>query len=145
MGPFVSATPPIGSRSPARASVVSWARLSADGVTESHPARAPAARPRTTSLPTAAWHRAPPPPPLFSLLPHHALFSRVVWSVQLCWVSVKYCHVRGPPICSIRMMYMDWRGKRTYHVYQFSPAGVHRFKSSRLSDMSNCLFVIVST
>jgi uncharacterized membrane protein len=34
-------------------------------------------------------------------------------SIQLCWVSVKGCHVRKPPIGSLRGAYMDWRGKRT--------------------------------
>jgi hypothetical protein len=32
-----------------------------------------------------------------------------------------------------------------WHVGRVSPAGVHRFESPRLSDMTNRLFVAVST
>jgi hypothetical protein len=42
-----------------------------------------------------------------------ALFLRSSESVQLCWVSVKGCHVRGLPAGSVRRTYVDWRGKRT--------------------------------
>jgi hypothetical protein len=47
-----------------------------------------------------------------------ALFLRSSESVQLYWVSVKGCHVRGPPTGSVRRAYMDWRGKRTWRVGQ---------------------------
>jgi hypothetical protein len=36
-----------------------------------------------------------------------ALFIGSSESVQLCWVSVKGCHVRGPPVGSIRWAYVD--------------------------------------
>jgi hypothetical protein len=42
--------------------------------------------------------------------------------VQLCWVSVKGCHIRGLPTGSIRVAYVDWRKKCTCRVYQVSPA-----------------------
>jgi hypothetical protein len=44
-------------------------------------------------------------------------------SVQLCWVSVKGCHVWGLSTESVRVAYVDWRKKRTWHVYQVSPTG----------------------
>jgi hypothetical protein len=40
--------------------------------------------------------------------------------VQLCWVSVNGCHVHGLLVESILV---DWRKKRTCHVYQVSPTG----------------------
>jgi hypothetical protein len=46
----------------------------------------------------------------------------------------KGCHVRGLPVGSVRMAYMNWRGKRMYHVGRV-------FELLRLSDMSNRLFV----
>jgi hypothetical protein len=63
-------------------------------------------------------------------------------SVQLCWWLMKGCHVQGLPTGRVRRAYMDWRGKRMCRVGRvFSLQGVHRFESSRFSDMSNRLFV----
>jgi hypothetical protein len=42
-----------------------------------------------------------------------ALFLRSSESVQLCWVSVKGYHVRGPPVGNVRRAYVDWCEKRT--------------------------------
>jgi hypothetical protein len=36
-----------------------------------------------------------------------ALFLESSKSVQLCWVSVKGCQVRGPSVGSVRRVYMD--------------------------------------
>jgi hypothetical protein len=46
------------------------------------------------------------------------LFLGISESVQLCWVSVKGCHVRGPPAGSVHVAYVDWRGKHTFYVDQ---------------------------
>jgi hypothetical protein len=46
-------------------------------------------------------------------------------SVQLCWVSVKGCHVWGSPTGSIHWAYVDWCGKRTWHVDQVFPYRVY--------------------
>jgi hypothetical protein len=46
-------------------------------------------------------------------------------SVQLCWVSVKGCHVRGSRVGSVRWAYVDWRGKRTCHVGRDFPCRVY--------------------
>jgi hypothetical protein len=51
-----------------------------------------------------------------------ALFLESSKSIQLYWVSVKGCHVRGPPVGSVRRAYMDWRGIRGV-IIGFSPAG----------------------
>jgi hypothetical protein len=45
-------------------------------------------------------------------------FSGAVGSVQRCWWLAKGCHVHRLPAGSIRGAYMDWRGKRTCHVYR---------------------------
>jgi hypothetical protein len=52
-----------------------------------------------------------------------ALFLRSSASVQLSRVSVKGCRVKGPPAGSVRVAYVDWRGKRTCRVYQVSLTG----------------------
>jgi hypothetical protein len=39
--------------------------------------------------------------------------------------------------------YVDWQGKCTHCVSGFPLQGVHQFELTRLSDMSNRLFVIV--
>jgi hypothetical protein len=54
-----------------------------------------------------------------------ALFLRSSESVQLCWVSVKGCHVRGPPAGSLRQAYVDWHEKRTCHVGRVFPCRVY--------------------
>jgi hypothetical protein len=54
-----------------------------------------------------------------------ALFLGSGESVQLCWVSVKGCHVRGPLAGSIRRAYVDWREKRTWRVGQVFPCRVY--------------------
>jgi hypothetical protein len=46
-------------------------------------------------------------------------------SVQLCWVSVKGCHVRGLPAGSICRAYVNWRGKRTCRGGQVFPCRVY--------------------
>jgi hypothetical protein len=53
-----------------------------------------------------------------------ALFLGSSESVQLCWVSVKDCHVRGPPTESVHRAYVDWRGKRTWRVGRVFPCRV---------------------
>jgi hypothetical protein len=69
-------------------------------------------------------------------------FLGAVGSVQRCWWLAKGCHVRGSPTESVRRTYVYWREKRTRRVGQiFSMQGVHRFKSPRLLDMSNRLFM----
>jgi hypothetical protein len=50
-------------------------------------------------------------------------FSGAVGSVQLCWISVKGCHVWGLPVGNVRVSYMDWHEKRVCYVYQVSPIG----------------------
>jgi hypothetical protein len=52
-----------------------------------------------------------------------AIFLGSSESVQLCWVSVKGCHVRGLPVESIRVVYVDQCNKHLCHVYQVSPTG----------------------
>jgi hypothetical protein len=54
-----------------------------------------------------------------------ALFLGSSESVQLYWVSVKSCHVRGPPTGSIRRAYVDWHEKRTYYVCWVFPCRVY--------------------
>jgi hypothetical protein len=49
-----------------------------------------------------------------------ALFLGSGESVQLCWVSVKGCHIRGLPTESVCVAYVDWCKKRMCHVYQVS-------------------------
>jgi hypothetical protein len=44
-------------------------------------------------------------------------------SIQLCWVSVKGCHVWGLTAGSIRVAYVEWHRKRTCCVYQAFLAG----------------------
>jgi hypothetical protein len=46
-----------------------------------------------------------------------ALFLGSGESVQLCWVSVKGCHVWGLSVESMRLAYVDRRKKRTWHMY----------------------------
>jgi hypothetical protein len=46
-------------------------------------------------------------------------------SIQLCWFSVKGCHVQGLPIESVCLAYMDWRGKCTCYVYRIFPCRVY--------------------
>jgi hypothetical protein len=45
-----------------------------------------------------------------------ALFLGSSESVQLCWVGVKGCRIRGLPAGSIHQTYVDWHGKRTCRV-----------------------------
>jgi hypothetical protein len=52
-----------------------------------------------------------------------ALFLGSSESVQLCWVSVNGCHVRGPPTGSVCQTYVDWHGKRTWRVGRVFPIG----------------------
>jgi hypothetical protein len=52
-------------------------------------------------------------------------FSRAVGSIEICQHLVKGCHVRGPPIGSVRRAYMDWRGKRTCHIGRVFPYKVY--------------------
>jgi hypothetical protein len=54
-----------------------------------------------------------------------ALFLRSSESVQLCWVSVKGCHVRGPSVGSVRRTYVDWCGKRTCRFSWVFPCRVY--------------------
>jgi hypothetical protein len=42
---------------------------------------------------------------------------------QPCRDYVKSRHVRGLPVGSVLVAYMDWCEKRMYHVYQVSPTG----------------------
>jgi hypothetical protein len=44
-------------------------------------------------------------------------------SVQLYCISVKGCHIRGLPVESIRVVYVDRHKKHTCRVYQISPVG----------------------
>jgi hypothetical protein len=46
-----------------------------------------------------------------------ALFLRSSESIQLCWVGIKGCHIQGLPTESVQVAYVDWRRKRTCHVY----------------------------
>jgi hypothetical protein len=50
-------------------------------------------------------------------------FSETVGFVQLCWVNMKYCHIRGLPVESLRVAYVDLREKRMCCVYQVFLAG----------------------
>jgi hypothetical protein len=52
-------------------------------------------------------------------------FSGAVGSIQRCWWLAKGCHIRGPPVGSIRWAYVDWRGKRTCRVGQVFPCMVY--------------------
>jgi hypothetical protein len=52
-------------------------------------------------------------------------FSGVVGFVQICRCLTKGCHVRGPPVGSVRRAYMDWRGKCTCCVGQIFPYRVY--------------------
>jgi hypothetical protein len=70
-----------------------------------------------------------------------ALFLRSSESVQLCWVSVKGCHVQGPPIRSVRRAYVDWCGNHTWHVGWVFPCRLYIDSNRRDSDMTNCLFM----
>jgi hypothetical protein len=54
-----------------------------------------------------------------------ALFLGSSESVQLCWVGVKGCHIRGPTIGSVRRAYVDWCGKGTYHIGRVFPCRVY--------------------
>jgi hypothetical protein len=51
----------------------------------------------------------------------------------------KGCHVQGLPTGSIRVAYVDWRGKHICHAYQVSLQGVHRFELPQFWDMNNRL------
>jgi hypothetical protein len=42
-----------------------------------------------------------------------ALFLGSSESVQLCWVSVKGCHVQGSLVGNVCRAYVDWCAKRT--------------------------------
>jgi hypothetical protein len=52
-----------------------------------------------------------------------ALFLGSSDSVQSCRWLVECCHIRGPPVGSVRWVYVDWRGKRMCRVGWVSPAG----------------------
>jgi hypothetical protein len=54
-----------------------------------------------------------------------ALFLESSESVQLFWVSVKGCHIHGPPARSVYRAYVDWRGKRTWRVGRVFPYRVY--------------------
>jgi hypothetical protein len=47
-----------------------------------------------------------------------ALFLRSSGPAQLCQRLVKNCHVWGPPAGSVCQAYMNWCGKRMWHVGQ---------------------------
>jgi hypothetical protein len=51
-----------------------------------------------------------------------ALFLRSSEFVQLCWVGVKGCRVRGPPVGNVHRMYVDCRGKHTCRVGRVFPS-----------------------
>jgi hypothetical protein len=46
-------------------------------------------------------------------------------SIQLCWVDVKCCHIRGSPAGSVCVAYVDWHVKHTCHVDQVFPCRVY--------------------
>jgi hypothetical protein len=52
-------------------------------------------------------------------------FSGAVGSIQTYRRLAKGCHVRGPPIGSVRWAYVDWRGKRTCRVGRVFPYRVY--------------------
>jgi hypothetical protein len=55
---------------------------------------------------------------------------------------MKGCHIWGSPAGSVHRAYVDWRGKHMCRVdLGFPLQGVHQYELSRLSDMSNRLFV----
>jgi hypothetical protein len=54
-----------------------------------------------------------------------ALFLGSSDSVQPCRWLVEGCHVRGPPVGSVRWAYVDWRGKRTCRVGRVFPCNVY--------------------
>jgi hypothetical protein len=54
-----------------------------------------------------------------------ALFLGSSESVQLCWVSVKGCHVWAPPVGSIHRVYVDWCEKRMWRVGRVFPYRVY--------------------
>jgi hypothetical protein len=54
-----------------------------------------------------------------------ALFLGSSESVQLCWLSVIGCHVRGPPVRSVCRAYVDWHGKRTRRANRGFPCRVY--------------------
>jgi hypothetical protein len=59
------------------------------------------------------------------------LFSGAIVSVQPYRWLVKGCHVQGPPAGSIRRAYVDWRGKRTYHIGRVFPCSVYIYSNCR--------------
>jgi hypothetical protein len=63
--------------------------------------------------------------PLCCGLCQEPFFSGAVGSVQICQRLVKGCHVRGPPIGSIRRAYIYWCEKRTCRVGQVFPCRVY--------------------
>jgi hypothetical protein len=52
-----------------------------------------------------------------------AIFLKSSESDQLCWVSMKCCHVRELSVGSIRVAYVDWHGKCMCRVHLVSLAG----------------------
>jgi hypothetical protein len=54
-----------------------------------------------------------------------ALFLGSSGFAQLCQWLIKGYHVRGLPTESVRRAYVDWRGKRTWHVGRVSPCRVY--------------------
>jgi hypothetical protein len=52
-------------------------------------------------------------------------FSGAVIFVQICQRLAKGCHVRRPPVGSVHRAYVDWHGKRTYHVGRVFPCRVY--------------------
>jgi hypothetical protein len=54
-----------------------------------------------------------------------ALFFETSEYVQLCWVGVKGCRVRGPTAESIHRVYVNRRGKYTCRVSRVFPCRVY--------------------
>jgi hypothetical protein len=54
-----------------------------------------------------------------------ALFLGSSASIQPYWRLTKGCHVQGPPVGSVRQVYVDWRGKHTCCVDWVFPYRVY--------------------
>jgi hypothetical protein len=72
--------------------------------------------------------------------------SRGQWICSTLLTTVPKVAIRGPrEIRMVGVPYADWAWDAYGVLIRFPLQGVHRFESPRLSDMSNRLFVAVST
>jgi hypothetical protein len=72
-------------------------------------------------------------------------FSGAVGYIQHCWWLVKGCYVHELLVESIRVRYVDWRGKHNVVCIRFSPTGCTSIRIVATLRYEYRLFAVVST